>query len=590
MQAVIKKLEKIPTVGIVFFYILLGFILYAGSLFSAFMADDLEQIVRNPLVQTLSNIPKDFLATSTFNTGGGLSHGLYYKPVLLLFFTIFYNLGGNGSWFLHVVQVAIHIANAIFVFILLKKFFPKLGALLGSFLFLIHPVNIETVVYISNLQDVLFFFFGMLSLIIFLSKKSYMWQGVAQVLLLCSLLSKETGILFFAVIPLLLFFFASKKQTLQFFLGIIPTIILYAALRFGVAGIPIVNKSNFPLTSVPLGMRLLYIPYLIQYYLKAFFWPSDLFVFQLWGIKTLTFTTFYGPLLVDSIFVILAALIGVFLKYKKSPCTLAFVFFAIWFTLGMLLHLQIVPLDATAAGRWFYFPEVGIIGMLLCFFASVSVTKKGIKTAGLYVIAVILLILFIRSFIRVSQWSSALVLFQRDWKVGYNTYTGDTKEFTYFSPMESLLAVELLNNGFIEEAKQHFLHAAMVSTDSYTKAVALNNLAVTYEKLGDYTNAQKTYQEELHISNFYIGYNNYADFLTRHADVKEAQTFIVKSLQLFPDNAQLWYDLSVVENALGNTTEAHNALQKALALDSTIVSQNQSMQLPSNVPLYNKKQ
>jgi len=49
---------------------------------------------------------------------------------------------------------------------------------------------------------------------------------------------------------------------------------------------------------------------------------------------------------------------------KKISLGKLYFFFLSWFILGLLPHIQIFPLDATATGRWFYLPSLGLFGMI----------------------------------------------------------------------------------------------------------------------------------------------------------------------------------------------------------------------------------
>ena len=68
-------------------------------------------------------------------------------------------------------------------------------ALFGALVFLVHPLNVETVVYVSSMQDILFFSFGMLAFLVVLKKElEFKWLVTVFGGLLFSLLSKETGL------------------------------------------------------------------------------------------------------------------------------------------------------------------------------------------------------------------------------------------------------------------------------------------------------------------------------------------------------------------------------------------------------------
>ena len=112
-------------------------------------------------------------------------------------YAVLYALFKATPFFYHAFQLGLHITNGILLFILFKKFLKERVALVLSLLFLVHPINSEAVVSIANLQEPLFFCFGLSALLLAMKEAvSPMRAALISFLLLCSLLSKETGILF----------------------------------------------------------------------------------------------------------------------------------------------------------------------------------------------------------------------------------------------------------------------------------------------------------------------------------------------------------------------------------------------------------
>lgn len=137
-------------------------------------------------------------------------------------------------------------------------------------------------------------------------------------MLLLSLLSKETGIIF---VPIsLIYVYLYQKEKLKSLIGsIIITLIAYSILRFGVAQVFFNKQGLSPITRISLLERLPSVPKIITFYLTTFLFPIYLSISQHWVVRSLTFTDFYWPL--------------------------------------------ILSLDMTVAERWFYPAEVGLLGM-----------------------------------------------------------------------------------------------------------------------------------------------------------------------------------------------------------------------------------
>ena len=183
------------------FLVSLGFLVYFNSLFNSFVWDDEEQIIKNAPVHLISNITS-FFSGSTFNSGGGEGFsGLYYKPLMTTAFSLIYSIFGANAFYFHIFQVVLHIINTVILFYIFKFFLKKeFLAFTLAIIFLIHPISTEAVVYISALQEPLFFFFGSLAVLLVIKEK---WPIPVSILLLMSFLSKETGLLF---LPLIFFY------------------------------------------------------------------------------------------------------------------------------------------------------------------------------------------------------------------------------------------------------------------------------------------------------------------------------------------------------------------------------------------------
>src|SRR5687768_10259272 len=75
--------------------VLLGLFIYLLSFFNGFFADDFHQVVDNPTVHSLSNIPSYFTG-STFYTGASELTGNYYKPLLTTTYSLLYAVFGTS--------------------------------------------------------------------------------------------------------------------------------------------------------------------------------------------------------------------------------------------------------------------------------------------------------------------------------------------------------------------------------------------------------------------------------------------------------------------------------------------------------------
>ncbi|HEY2383254.1 MAG TPA: tetratricopeptide repeat protein [Terriglobia bacterium] len=140
----------------------------------------------------------DVLITNDANVVNAGHFFHFFNPLhlrQLTFFTFYLNhlAGGGNPGGYHMVNVILHIANAILLYVLLSAFFERWIATAAAAMFLIHPIQTEPVLYIYQRSILLACFFSLLALIaLFMQPRSRPW--LAAVLFLCAFESKEAAL------------------------------------------------------------------------------------------------------------------------------------------------------------------------------------------------------------------------------------------------------------------------------------------------------------------------------------------------------------------------------------------------------------
>lgn len=536
----------------VYLLIVVGFIVFFNSLFNGFVWDDEEQVLNNGLVHSIANLPS-FFTGSTFNTGGsGELAGMYYKPIMSSAFALIYTIFGANAFFFHFFQVTIHIINSIFVFLFLRYFFANKISFLLALIFLVHPINIETAVYISALQDTLYFFFGMLALLYTRGKNWKITQIIAiQIFLLLSILSKETGFLFIPLIFLFCYLFERKNLIAFFVLGILTTAI-YSFLRFIVSGIGFISTGPSPIMMTGIYERITNIPEIVFYYIRTFLFPKDLAIAQHWIIPEINLDKFYLPLILIIIFFSFIIFFGAIYK-QKEKFSKPFILFFAWIILGLGLHLQMFPLDMTVADRWFYFPMVGFLGVMAIIIHQVKVNYRYLKIILTGILIAIFIIFSIRTIIRNSNWKNGLTLYSHDINISRNAFD-----------LENNFGVELYRAGRLDEAMIHFEASTKLAPNWWTN---WNNLGAILEQKNDLERAKNYYQKAVNNGQYYLAYENLAKFYLHYDTPETAKAFAEQSLKILPNNSTLWFVLAISEYRLKDMDKALIAAKNAYFLD-----------------------
>jgi len=102
------------------------------------------------------------------------------------------------------------------------------------------------------------------------------------------------------------------------------------------------------------------------------------------------------------------------------------------------------PLDMTVADRWFYFPIIGLLG-LIGIFSNRLTHKKIIKNIIISLISVYIVLIATKTIIRNTDWFNE-----------YTLYTHDLKIESQSFDLENQLGIVYSKQGKPEEAKLHF--------------------------------------------------------------------------------------------------------------------------------------
>jgi len=443
--------------------VMIGIIVYFNVLFNGFVWDDFTYMIANPAIHVF-NLFSLFGVNNQFNGPG------YYRPIPAVYISLLWNMFGTMAFFYHAIQIMLQIACSCLVFFFFKRFFSVSLSFFLSLVFLLHPIQTESVAYISGAQNNLFFFFGMIAFLISTKENQHKKQFLLMSLfLLISLLSKETGFLFLLMILLYQFFY--KREYFAAITGyFIATITLYLLIRFSYAQDFLTKNSTIPIALLSFSERLINIPAIIFYYLQTFFYPAQLSIDQQWIVTSLSFSDFYLPLFGDILFLIFLLVFGVYIFKKKRKLLNLYLFFVIWFFLGIGLVIQIFPLDATVSDRWFYFPIVGILGILGILFQTLQTKKKITRNLIVGIAFVSISLLSIRTMVRNTNYVDQLTLFSHDAAISRNGFD-----------LENQLGAMYYQANNIAESRKHFQRAV-------AEMPCLNstsNLMIVDQQIGD---------------------------------------------------------------------------------------------------------
>src|SRR5215831_16999897 len=99
--------------------LLAGLILtaYANSFGIGFHFDDFQGIAQNPSIRTLRNVPAFFTDPFLLST---VRNNVDVRPILQVTYALNYAISGLGPWSWHAVNLLLHFAAALLVFLIVR--------------------------------------------------------------------------------------------------------------------------------------------------------------------------------------------------------------------------------------------------------------------------------------------------------------------------------------------------------------------------------------------------------------------------------------------------------------------------------------
>ncbi|PIP04947.1 MAG: hypothetical protein COX52_14660, partial [Syntrophobacterales bacterium CG23_combo_of_CG06-09_8_20_14_all_48_27] len=146
--------------------IILGFSIYANSMKGKFIRDDESLIRDNIYIKSWSKVLNCF---KNDIAAGGRQRWNSYRPFQMLTYMIDYSLWKLDVRGYHLINIILHILTALAIYWFINLIYgDSLLALFTSALFVINPLHVEAVSYISGRADSLSALFLLLCLIFYI--------------------------------------------------------------------------------------------------------------------------------------------------------------------------------------------------------------------------------------------------------------------------------------------------------------------------------------------------------------------------------------------------------------------------------------
>ncbi len=498
--------------------------------------DDLQYVYENPMVLNglgLSGIGRAFTHVVS----------QHWHPLTMIVLMTDYQLFGLWAGGYHLVNILLHAAAVIFLFLLLRE---MTGATWRSAfvaaVFAIHPLRVESVAWVSECKDVLSGMFFMLTLwayVRYVKKKGRYWTILIWFVL--GLLSKPMLVTLPCVLLLLDYWPLGRLQTPSQFGKLlvekIPLFIL--SILSSMAAVISLRSGSEPVATYPASAPLGYVAYLGKLFFPihlALLYPLPKGGPPAWEVL--------------NAMLLLAALSAAVWIYRREHRYLLTGW--LWF-LGMVLPVAGVMQtgEQVYADRYTYLPQIGLC-IAITWLAVDWAGRREFRRAVLKVAAVaIVCALMIAASIQTTYWHDSERLWRRT--LAYTTNN---------SIAHDNLGNTLFQQGKTDQSIGEYHQALLID---HKDPEAYYNLGVAIFKLGRVQEAIDQYQLALQIDPNYVKtHYNLGIALAQQGRLDEAVEQYREAIRLNPDYPEAHNNLGTVLLDQNHTEEAITEFQKAL--------------------------
>lgn len=479
-----------------------------------------------------------------------------YYPITHTIFWIEHRIWGDTPLFYHLVNNFLHVTAALLLVKALKMLGIP-GAWFAGAIFALHPVQVESVAWMSELKNTLsavFFLFSGLVYLKFDRERTAFVYFAALALFSLGLLSKTVIAILPAIILVILWWKRGKLSLRRDVLPLVPFFVVAIAVGLFTAWV----ERNFigaagRLFDLSFVQRVLIAGRAFWFYLSKLFWPNNLiFIYPRWDVRPTVWWEYVFPLGTVILFVAL------WMMRKKSRGPLAAFLFFIGMLVPALGFFNVFPfLYAFVADHFQYLACIGIITLVAAGFtqlikaASPRYGRVGVGL-GLVLVGALAILTW--------QQSHAYQDEETLWRTTISRNPGCWMAYNNLGKV-------LVRNGRLDEAITQYAEALAHAPPEPERAHY--NLAGALVAAGNINSAIEHYDEALKLKPDYVdAHYNLGGAFIRVGRIDEAIEEYNKSLQIRPSDADVRNNLGSALLQKGRVQEAISQFRVALQSDS----------------------
>ncbi len=474
-----------------------------------------------------------------------------YYPLLHSAFWIEHKLWGDTTLGYHLVNIAMHALAAVLVALILRRLAVP-GAYLAAAIFALHPVQVESVAWITELKNTLSAAFYLGAALVYLrfdKTRNRPLYVAALALFVLGLLSKTVTATLPAALLVVFWWQRGRLSWRRDVLPLVPFFVIGMAAGLFTASFEqeMITAGGAAFEIAPLE-RCLLAGRVIWFYLAKLFWPVDLlFIYPRWTVSQSVWWQYLFPAATALLLVALWAL----RRRWRGP--LAGVLFFVGTLFPVLGFCNVYPfIYSFVADHFQYLASLGIITLTAAGIALL-LARRGLwnRPVGNVLCVALLAVLATLTWHQCRMYADVETLYNVTIAGNPNCWMAHNN-----------LGMTLAGRGRYDEAIAHYEEALTIRPDC---ELPHNNLGVALADCGRLDEAIAHYQAALKIKpNYAEAHNNLGNALAKRGQVGDAIDHYQTALRIKPDYASAYNNLGVALLKRGRLDDAIEHYQTAL--------------------------
>ena len=474
-----------------------------------------------------------------------------YYPLFHSFAWVEYHLWGESTTGYHFVNILLHVLSSLILLKILQRLGIP-GARLAAAIFALHPVQVESVAWITELKNTLsgvFFFGGALAYLHFAEERKSRWYALALGMFILGLAAKTAIVPFPAVMLVVLWW---RQGCLSLRRDVVPLIpFCIAGIGFGLITMQIEHHNiggEARYFAIPAIMRCVIAGREAWFYLGKLLWPSPLyFIFPRWSVDRIEWWQYFCP----AALLFLGVCLWAMRRRIRAPLA-AYLYYVIMLVPVSALFNQFGFRFSFVADHWLYLAMVGPVTLAAALADRVFKLLKGRgRVAARAAVWILVGVLAILSWNHSCVYADAETLYRSVLKGNDSCWMAQNN-----------LGIILQQSNRTGEAIPHFRAALDVYPDfapaQYNLANALRQTGETDEAIVHYRKALEIHPDDAK-SHFKLG-----DALMQMGRNNEGIAEYRLALAFNPGLTGVHYSLGCALMLTGQVQEAGFELRKAV--------------------------